>query len=210
MVSARMITAASDMVATGGAVGMDGSGDVIDAEFETLRPDPAERLLPPRAKVTIGTAAAPAQGLDTLRKGQAPATRQAASRGDPIFWAVGMCLVIGAFWVSGGHALVSQSLIPVWHAEPANPLRIADVTSRIEDRAGRAVLFVDGKALNAGEEAQALPPIEVKVTANGGGVTRYSLMAGTDPLPAGSTLSFSSRLEAPKEGVQSVSVNFQE
>jgi hypothetical protein len=210
MVSARMITPAGDLVATGGAVDMDRSGDVIDAEFETLRPDPAERLLPPRPKVTIGTAAAPAQGFDTLRKSQAHVRGQAASRGDPIFWTVGMCLVIAAFWVSGGHALVSQSLIPVWHTEPANPLRIAEVTSRIEDRAGRAVLFVDGKALNSGSEAQLLPPIEVKVTANGGGVTLYSLPAATDPLPGGNTVSFSSRLEAPKEGVQSVSVNFRE
>src|SRR4051812_42933935 len=113
MVSARMITAAGDMVAAGGAMGMDGPGDVIDAEFETLRPNPAERLLPPGPNATIRTAAAPAQGLDTLRKSQANAKGQAPSRGDPIFWTVGISLVIGAFWVSGGHALVSQSLIPV-------------------------------------------------------------------------------------------------
>ena len=210
MVSARMITAAGDTVAAGGAIGMDSPGDVIDAEFETLRPGPAERLLPPRPTVAIGTAAAPAQGFDTLRKSQADMTRQAAKRGDPIFWTVGISLVIAAFWISGGHALVGQSLIPVWHTEPANPLRIAEVTSRIEERAGRVVLFVDGKALNSGSEAQLLPPIEVKVTANGGGVTRYSLPAATDPLPGGNSVTFSSRLEAPKEGIQSVSVNFQE
>lgn len=182
--------------------------DVVDAEFETLSVGPAERLLPPRAP--IRTAAAPDRGLDTLRKSHAANAGHPASRGDPLFWSVGLSLVAAAFWVSGGHALVGPSILPAWHMSPANPLRIAEVTSRVEDRAGRAVLFVDGKALNSGSEARSLPPIEVRVTGNDGRVISYGLDALSDSLAPGDTVSFSSRLEAPKDGVRSVSVRFQE
>jgi hypothetical protein len=208
----RMAPVVSGPVVAGGVDGMraERSGDVIDAEFETLKPDPAERLLPPRAATPIGTATAPAYGLDTLRKSYVRGSAQAATRGDPIFWTVGMFLVIAAFWISGGHALVSQSLIPAWHFTPANPLSIAGVTSRVEDRAGRAVLFVEGKALNAAVEEQPVPNIELRVTANDGSVMRYSFKASSGPLPGGSAVAFSSRLEAPKEGVRSVTVNFQD
>jgi hypothetical protein len=84
------------------------------------------------------------------------------------------------------------------------------VTSRIEDHAGRAVLFVDGKALNSGNEARTLPPIEVRVIGKNGQVVSYGLNSPGDSLAPGGTVSFSSRLEAPKDGVRSVSVKFQE
>ena len=184
--------------------------DVVDAEFETLSLDPSERLLPPQPKVSIRSAAAPDRGLDTLRKSHIADACRSARRGDPIFWSVGVCLVAAAFWVSGGHALVGPSILPAWHVSPANPLRIAEVTSRIEDHAGRAVLFVDGKALNSGNEARTLPPIEVRVIGKNGQVVSYGLNSPGDSLAPGGTVSFSSRLEAPKDGVRSVSVRFQE
>jgi hypothetical protein len=187
--------------------------DVVDAEFETLRPDPRERMVPSSPVIAIGTMEAPSQGLGTLRKNDpANATPQGRSRGGPIFWIVGLGLVAGAFWVSGGHALVRQSafMLPAPQVQPANPLRIAEVTSRVEDHGGRKILFVDGRAVNESDAEQSLPPIEISVTANGGGITRYNLGTSQDPLAAGGAFSFSSRLEAPKEGVQSVSVTFQE
>jgi hypothetical protein len=184
--------------------------DIIDAEFETLSLGPSERLLPPQPAASIRTAAAPDRGLDTLRKSHVADAGRSASRGDPVFWSVGLCLVAAAFWVSGGHALVGPSILPAWHVSPANPLRIAEVTSRIEDHAGRAVLFVDGKALNSGSEQRSLPPIEVRVIGNDGHVASYGLNSLGDSLGPGATVSFSSRLEAPKDGVRSVSVKFQE
>jgi hypothetical protein len=182
--------------------------DVVDAEFETLSLGPAERLLPPPA--TIRTPAAPDRGLDTLRKSHLAAASAPASRGDPLFWSVGLCLVAAAFWVSGGHALVGPSILPAWHVSPANPLRIAEVTSRVEDHGGHTVLFVDGKALNSGSEERSLPPIEVRVVGNDGQVASYGLNSLGDSLAPGATVSFSSRLEAPKDGVRSVSVKFRE
>jgi hypothetical protein len=185
-------------------------GDVVDAEFETLRPKATERLLPPPS-VTIGTPAVPAFGLDSLRKGAIPVP-QARSRGGPLFWIAGIGLAAAAFWVSGGHALLRESaLMPLApQNRPANPLRIRDVTSRIEQHGERDVLFVDGKALNEGGREQVLKPIEISVTANDGRVVRYIMGKALDPLAAGGELGFSSRFEAPKEGVRSVTVAFRE
>jgi hypothetical protein len=186
-------------------------GDVVDAEFETLRPNATERLLPPAPSVTIGTSAAPAFGLDSLRKGATPVP-PARSRGGPLFWLGGIGLAAAAFWVSGGHALLRESalmpLAPQTH--PANPLRIRDVTSRIEQHGEGDVLFVDGKALNEGDREQVLKPIEISVTANDGHVVRYIMGKALDPLAAGGEFGFSSRFEAPKEGVRSVTVAFRE
>jgi hypothetical protein len=84
------------------------------------------------------------------------------------------------------------------------------VTSRIEQHGERDVLFVDGKALNEGGREQMLKPIEISVTANDGHIMRYIMGTARDPLAAGAEFGFSSRLEAPKEGVRSVTVAFRE
>jgi hypothetical protein len=196
--------------AAAGEAAIASASDIVDAEFETLRPTAAERLAPP--VTAIGTAAAPAQGLGTLRKGNRAAAPQAAARGGPIFWTVGLALAAGAFWVSGGHALVRQgaSIAPAPQVQPVNPLRIAQVTSRVEDHGGRKVLFVDGKAVNEGSGERALPPIVIGVTANDGRTVGYRLGTSGEPLAAGGAFGFSSRLEAPMEGVKSVSVTFEE
>ncbi|MDW6026101.1 hypothetical protein SAZ10_30515 [Mesorhizobium sp. BAC0120] len=182
--------------------------DVVDAEFETLRSDPAERLPAVPLKPAIATVVPPAQGLDTLRRSDAAS----AARGGPIFWTAGLAVAVGAFWVSGGHALLRQApFMPgAPQIQPANPMRISGVTSRIEDHAGRMILFVDGKALNDGAQNRALPPIEISVTANDGHIVRYNLGTSQHPLGAGGEISFSSRFEAPKEGVKSISVAFKE
>jgi len=191
---------------------IEGSGcDIVDAEFETVRPDPAERLSSLPLQAAIGTATPP-QGLDTLRRSEAPGAWRASTRGGPIFWTAGLALAAGAFWISGGHALIRQAplLAGAPQIQPANPLRISGVTSRIEDHAGSQILFVDGRALNDGAENHALPPIEISVTANDGHIVHYNLGTSQDPLGAGGEISFSSRFEAPKEGVRSISVAFKE
>jgi hypothetical protein len=82
------------------------------------------------------------------------------------------------------------------------------VASRVEDRAGRKVLFVDGRATNHGGSELPLPPIEIAVTGVDGSIARYRLGTLPDLLPPGGQFNFSSRLEAPKEGVRTVSVAF--
>ena len=181
------------------------NGDIADAQYETVAPAHGEA---PPARFA-GKAAA-VSGMDFL-KTRAMAAERGARRGGPLFWAFALFLVALAFWISGGHALIGRG-------EPAapqpvaaqGPLHIADVTSRVETRDGRAILFVDGRAENRGLQALALPPIEIAVTANDGAVTRYRLGTQGTELKPGGLYSFSSRLEAPAGGVRTVFVAFQE
>src|SRR4051812_12327607 len=187
--------------------------DIVDAQFETVRPAAPVATRPSRPSISIGTTTAPAQGLDTLRKANAAARRRGPVRGGPVFWTVGLGLAAGAFWVSGGHALVRQSPFAAVTGQAhsvVNPLHIVDVTSRVEEHGGRGVLFVEGKAVNDNRIARTLPKLEIGVTANDGTLMRYNLGTSAEPLAPGAAFAFSSRLEAPKEGVRTVSVTSQE
>ena len=130
-----------------------------------------------------------------------------------MFWVFGLGLAAGAFWVSGGHALVRQAPF-AGETEPAqpvvNPLHIVDVTSRVEEHGGRRCCSWRARRVNDDRIARTLPKLEIGVTANDGTVMRYNLGTAAEPLAPGAAFAFSSRLEAPKEGVKSVSVTFQE
>lgn len=184
--------------------------DVVDAEFETVERNRDERgERPAQIRELIGTAAPPLQGMDVLKAGEptAPARRQ---KGGPAFWIFGLAIAAGAFWISGGHALVSDkpTSTPVATDTPGRGIRIGEVSSRIEDAGGRIVLFVDGEAINDGVSPAQLPPLEITVTAGDGQATRYKLGTAERELAPAARFSFSSRLEAPKSGVKSVSVDF--
>lgn len=73
------------------------SGAVIDAEFVTVEGPATASFVPPPAMRNE----APVAGMDILRKGKAAEPR----KGGPLFWACGALIVVGVFWVSGGHAL---------------------------------------------------------------------------------------------------------
>lgn len=181
-------------------------GDVSDAQYETVSPAADAPQARFAAAGTASDASGPA-GMDFL-KDKAPAAPQGARRGGVLFWATGLLAVALAFWVSGGHALFGGA--PADVAPAKTPLHIADVKSRVETREGRGVLFVDGQAENHGATPLSLPPIEITVAANDGGVTRYRLPGRDTELKPGDRYSFSSRLEAPAAGVRTVSVAFQE
>lgn len=175
--------------------------DVADAEFETI-----DRESLPAAPL-FGTRKT-AKGMDFLT--QPPAADTPAPRnGGALFWASGLTLVVLAFWVSGGHALVRQAVLAV-PVETIHPLQIAGVESRVESHNGRDVLFVSGAAENHGATTQPLPPIEIAVIANDGAVTRYYLGTSEAELTPGGRYAFSSRLEPPRNGVKIVAVTFQE
>lgn len=182
--------------------------DVIDAEFETLRPDPADRLGPGASISPIGTCAIPSLGLGSLSKSRrSHAVKRGPTRGGPLFWSVGMAIALGAFWVSGGHALMRAAATET-AVTPVNPLRISKVNSRVERHGDRNILFVDGSAINDGAEQTSLPAIAISVTDNGGSILHYRLGTVPDLIGPRSHFNFSTRLEAPKEGVKTVSVAF--
>ncbi|MEO4000644.1 hypothetical protein [Mesorhizobium sp. CAU 1732] len=176
--------------------------DFSEAEYETL--DPRSALQPAQQS----TATPPAVGMDTLRFAAA-AEIDDGRQGGPLFWGFSLTLVALAFWVSGGHALMRQAVIGV-PSQMAQPLRIAEVKSRIELQGGREILFVEGQAQNHSDQELPLPPIEISVIATDGETTRYFLGTRGTELKPGGRYAFSSRLEPPTNGVKTVAVNFQE
>ncbi|MBO6717386.1 MAG: hypothetical protein JJ913_05450 [Rhizobiaceae bacterium] len=182
--------------------------DIIDADFETIIPATGQA-----SPAREAPAADPSRqaGMDMLRDGggSGGSTRR---RGGPAFWIVGMAIVFGAFWVSGGHAIVSQNEGARAPSAPAvsdrQPLRIINVVSRIDRRDDRAFLLVDGEVVNDGMARAALPPLAITVTGINGRETRYFLGTNEKVLAPGERFAFSSRLHAPNEGVSTVTVDF--
>lgn len=194
-----------------------GADDVVDAEYETVdakAPAPSGADAARRARP--GEAAS---GFDMLRPeagagaGANGAGRPARERrGGPLFWAFGLIAVLFAFWVSGGYALVGdRPFMGRTDGEGAEPaLRIASLTSRVETRGGRSVLLVDGEAQNGGQRVRNLPRLSIDVLGKDGATTRYFLGTNSPALAPGEKFTFSSRLVAPKDGVESVSVTIGE
>lgn len=181
--------------------------DIIDAEYVTLPPRPAADS--PRAEARPPEApAAASPGMDILKDGQDGPRRR--ERGGPLFWTAGLFIVAAAFWVSGGHALVAhpQDAQAVVRPPAAQPLRIVNVESRIERRGARLFLLVDGEVANDGATGATLPGLEISVAAKDGTTTRYFLGTSARALAPGKRFAFSSRLEAPKDGVDTVTVDF--
>lgn len=191
------------------------SGDVVDADYISLPCEPSGSRAsesPESSKETppsIGSAAPPVGGMDMLRRADPREGRTKPVRGGPLFWTVGIFLVLAAFWISGGHALL-QGIPPVGADTAKSALRISGVTSRVDSSGLRAILLVDGEAVNDGDAVQHLPPLEIAVTGNDGRITRYRLGTSGRPLSSGETFAFSSRLDVPKNGVKTVSVTFAE
>lgn len=177
--------------------------DFTDAEIVSVDTVAREAARPsPRAPV--------AEGMDLLKasKPEASGPRNPV-HGGALFWATGLAMVGLAFWISGGHALVRQSFAPA-AIETGEALRIGDVVTRVENRDGRDVLFIEGEARNHGDTPEAMRPIEISIVDNEGRATRYFLGTRADELAPGNRYAFSSRIEAPATGVKSVSVSLQE
>lgn len=176
--------------------------DILDAEYETLAPEP-ER---PRAKdaFTQLVARTDPSGLDILRHRNAGALRRTFPR-IPVFWTVVALLTAGVFWVSGGYAIFA-TVAPRPHT--TFPLRVVDVKSRLEGAGERAVLVIEGAAINDDRHEQPLPGLSIDILDDEGKATHYFLGTREGPLAAGERFAFSSRLAAPKKGVTSVSVTF--
>jgi hypothetical protein len=179
-------------------------GDVVDAEFVSMPAAAASpRTETPSAQAPVPPAA---KGMDILKGEDGPRSRRAG----PAFWLFGMVLVAGAFWVSGGHALVSRpaSPPPVVETDPREALRIMRVESRIEKNAGKAFVLVDGEVVNTGDRHAVLPALDIRVTDGAGRSIRYVLGTGDKRLAPSGRFPFSSRLEAPADGVGTVNVDF--
>ena len=180
----------------------DCADDVLDAEYETLVPQPAPEL--PLSPNTNNAAALP-DGLALLRRGGRHPEHRAKGAG--AFWVAAFLIAAAAFWTSGGHAMVEWV---VANREQASPLRITDLRSRLEKLGENQFLVVDGNAINIGTRAQVLPDLSINILSGNGRTARYFLGTTRQRLFGGERFSFSSRFAAPKDGVKSVSVTFRE
>ncbi|MER9582498.1 hypothetical protein [Mesorhizobium sp. M0276] len=180
------------------------ASDVVDADYVVMpRFVPAVESVSPLPRAIVPPAI---EGMDMLRKPEAPAERPPASRGGPIFWIAGVGAALAAFWVSGGHALVRQA--PFLSSAQPSALSISGVTSRVDASGPNPALFVDGEAANDGAKPVQLPPLEIRVTSNDGRTTRYTLGTSGRSLASGERFGFASRLDVPKYGVRTVLVTF--
>jgi len=177
--------------------------EFVDAEYETLVPERSAGAERPSAERV------PAPGGMSMLRGVVGGHVERAARGGPVFWTAGLLLVAFAFWVSGGHMLVDRKGVSV-AAAVKQPLVIDTVRSRVEPRGEREVLFVEGATTNRGNDTLAVPPIAIAITDGKGLTSRHFLGTNGALLAPGQSIGFSSRVEAPSNGVKSVTVTFRE
>jgi hypothetical protein len=183
------------------------ASDITDAEFDTLPGHAPARALLPESGIPA-TGSTPVAGMDVLRERPEQPAPEAPQRAGPLFWATGIALIALAFWVSGGHGIVRD--LGLMKAPPVSALRIEAVSSRVDLSGEKPLLFIDGGAANDGGVAEPLPPLDILVTDNEGGATRYRMGMNGRVLAPGERYAFSSRLDVPKNGVKTVTVSFGE
>lgn len=198
--------------ADAGAAGRGHDVDVIDADYISLPGGACSATQTSSAvhgRAAIGSATAPTAGMDVLRREATAPACFGRRRGGSFSRIVVAGVILVSFWVSGGHALlrhVSQGGVEI----PDSAFRISTVDSRIDTSGIRPLLFVDGEAVNEGSMPESLSALEIAVIGNDGVLTRYRLGTSVRLLSPGETFAFSSRLDAPKNGVRTVSVTFRE
>lgn len=183
-----------------------GEHDIVDAEFEVVT-DTAPVFESAGHSSSLDHLPRPPGGMDMLKPGQATGAGS-PPRAGPVFWLAGISLAAMAFWVSGGHALVRGAALPF--ARPATTLRLAEVSSRVDEAGRKPVLIVEGAAINDGAAGAVLPPIDIAVAADDGKILRYRLGTAASRVAPGARWDFSSRLDLPMNGIKAVTVAFSE
>jgi len=190
-----------------GRASLAGGGDIVDAEYETVShpfgPVAGLGTNPDKSASAIGT------GFASLAGGQVPSGDH-AGRGGMAFWVAGALIASCAFWMAGGHQLPSF-LGSLLQGEAA-PLRLESISSRVLPAGDgqRSVVLVEGMVENDGHDVAAVPGLVITLASSDGHKMHHYLGTNEDQLEPGGRIAFSGRLVAPKEGVQSVSVSFQE
>lgn len=180
--------------------------DIIDADFEVLAPASAS-VESPEHKLSFEHQDRSAGGMDMLRAAR-PRDAMGGARAGPVFWLAGISLAAMVFWISGGHAVVRAVALPF--AAPANALRLAEISSRVEAAGQKTLLLVEGVAINDGHDIAILPPIDIVVAAQDGKILRYRLGTAASQVASGARWDFSSRLDLPMNGIKAVKVAFSE
>ncbi|MFN3546831.1 MAG: hypothetical protein ACK4U0_05015 [Mesorhizobium sp.] len=186
--------------------GVPSTDDIEDAEFEVLHlstviPSNADRLGPR----TRRNDARPRAGMDMLKSTAGNGAGATRERAGPLFWVVGVVMALASFWISGGHTL-SGPLLALMSPAADDSMRIAQLTSGVEERNGRRLLVIDGSIVNTARATGLMPTLAIEVTGDAGRVTRYRLDSAGALIEPGEHYRFSSRVDAPMGSVAGVSV----
>lgn len=216
MLDVRHLRLVSGEIMTDGCVRSSGHGpvddidDIEDAEFEVLH---LSGVIPSRSdRIAVrpqAAARAQAGGMDVLKSTAGRSPAMARERAGPLFWISGVVLAVASFWISGGHAL-SRPLLALLAPPDERPMRIANLTSSVEERAGRRLVVIDGSVENTASSASLVPTLAIEVTGDAGRVTRYTLGSAGALVEPGEHYRFSSRVNAPMGVVAEVSVKMAE
>lgn len=191
-----------------GPANHDGNGspserDVVEAEYETIVGRYARK---DRTVEGAGTDNASLFELNILSSRD---KSESNGKAGPVFWAVGIVLVCAAFWISGGHTIMTGNAA-VLASGPITPLVIEDVRSRVDSSGSRAYLLVEGAVANDGSQDLPLPDLIIQIKSNEGSITRYRIAGGSEEIVSGGRYAFSSRLGTPQSGIESVKVIIQD
>ena len=209
MFDVRHLHPVSGEIMTDGCVrssGVPSTDDIEDAEFEVLHlatviPSNADRLGPRMRRID----AQPRAGMDMLKSAGGSGTGAARERAGPLFWVVGVMVALASFWVSGGHTFAEPLLARLSPATD-EPMRIAQLTSGVQERNGKRLLVIDGSVVNTARATGVMPMLAIEVTGDAGRITRYTLDTARALVEPGEHYRFSSRVDAPMGAVAGVSV----
>ncbi len=182
--------------------------DAEDAVFETLGPAPGpsrdageQKTADPMRKSAPGDGAA---NLNVLRgERERPLSglgNHFRQTGGPVFWGLAVTLVASAFWISGGHALLTGS------GAARGALVIADVQARPGDNPAAGFMLIEATVENRGTASHRIPPVIINIEGDNGNSRQFRLPARAGNLAPGAHHLFSGRVPMPKNGVDTVSV----
>jgi hypothetical protein len=176
--------------------------DFVEAEFEEIGlPLQSIGEFPQAERRDVEDVRRTAGGMSMLKREADEKIRQ---RGTVLFYCAAVAVTFMAFWISGGYAVFPGM---AQKAEQDNAsLRIDNITTSSITVNQHPLLLVSGTVHNDGKDRAEPPPVKVTVTAKSGSIVSYQLGGKGWPLGPGQSMPFSSRLDAPASGVESVHV----
>lgn len=177
--------------------------DFIDAEFEEVGTPSRDRDNSEPVPQDAAIAPLSVDGLSLLKR---QAGERVAEKGSVAFYLAGAAIAFMAFWIAGGYAFFPNLLHdPAMNSAGAS-LSLDDITTSTVTVNGHPIILVKGTIFNGGAETAKSPPVKIVVTTKTGKIVSYQLGSSSWPLAPGESMPFSSRLDAPATGVESVHV----
>ncbi len=180
--------------------------DFVEAEFEEIGlPLLTREEISQRGIADSVAARLSGDGMSMLKR---ESWQKVTQRGSALFYAGAVVIVFMAFWISGGYALFPG----FWNgASPQTAaMRLDNITTSTITVNKHPLVLVSGNVVNSGQQRADSPMVKIKVKTRTGDIVSYQLGSKGWPLDPGQSMPFSSRLDAPASGVESVEVGLSE